>query len=183
MFVCINAGHDRLLDSGAVGLNGLREADVTYDVMLMVTEYLENNGIAVLNVQVDDLDYICKVANRENVDLFVSLHCNAAESRQAHGFEVWTSRGETNADILATEIINCVEEVFPDLYIRKDYSDGDPDKEAGFYVLNHTHAPAVLVEMAFISNPQEEELLSNYWFKSTMAAEIARGIINYFNKM
>ena len=84
---------------------------------------------------------------------------------------------------MATEVINCVEEVFPDLYIRKDYSDGDPDKEAGFYVLNRTEAPAILIEMAFISNPEEEELLSNYWFISSMAKEIARGIVNYLNNL
>lgn len=183
MYVCINAGHDRLFDSGAVGLNGLREADVTYDAMLLVAQYLENAGIATLTVQADDLEYVCRVANSENVDLFISLHCNAAENRQARGFEVWTSRGETKADLLATEVINCVEEVFPDLYIRKDYSDGDPDKEAGFYVLNRTEAPAILIEMAFISNPEEEELLSNYWFISSMAKEIARGIVNYLNNL
>ena len=183
MYVCINAGHDRLFDSGAVGLNGLREADVTYDAMLLVAQYLENAGAAILTVQADDLEYVCSVANSENVDLFISLHCNAAESRQAHGFEVWTSRGETKADLLATEVINCVEEAFPDLYIRKDYSDGDPDKEAGFYVLNRTEAPAILIEMAFISNPEEEELLSNYWFISSMAKEIARGVVNYLNNL
>lgn len=183
MFVCVNAGHDRVFDSGAVGLNGLREADVTYDVMLMVSEYLEKNGVAVLNIQVDDLGYICRVANSEDVDVFVSIHCNAAENRQANGFEVWTSRGETKADLLATEIYKCVEETFPDMYMRKDYSDGDPDKEAGFYVLTHTNAPAVLIELAFISNPVEEELLSNYWFKDTMAMEITRGILNYFKKL
>lgn len=183
MYVCINAGHDRLFDSGAVGENGLREADVTYDVMLMVAQYLENCGAAVFTIQADDLDYICRVANSEDVDLFVSLHCNAAENRHANGFEVWTSRGETNADLVATEIYKCVEETFPDMYMRVDYTDADPDKEAGFYVLNNTNAPAVLVEMAFISNPVEEELLSNYWFKDTMAKEIARGILNYFKKL
>ena len=69
MFVCINAGHDRLFDSGAVGLNGLREADVTYDAMLLVAQYLENAGIATLTVQADDLEYVCAKAYASNASL------------------------------------------------------------------------------------------------------------------
>jgi N-acetylmuramoyl-L-alanine amidase len=68
---------------------------------------------------------------------------------------------------------------FPTLPVRGDWSDGDVDKEAGLYVLNNTDAPAVLVELAFISNPKEEAILASDEGKRMFAAAIARGVTDW----
>ena len=67
--------------------------------------------------------------------VFVSAHCNAGGGT---GFEAYTSTGETKSDGIATIFIEEVEKAFPEWRIRKDNSDGDPDKESQFYVLKNT---------------------------------------------
>ncbi len=52
-------------------------------------------------------------------------------------------------------------------------------KQAGFYVLRGTHAPAILVEMAFVSHPKDEAKLSSRRFRRTMAEGVAAGIADY----
>jgi N-acetylmuramoyl-L-alanine amidase len=180
--IFINPGHapNGNPDPGAVGQTGLRESDVAAEVGEIVSGYLKAVGYETMVYQSDSLQDICDKANTYGADLFISIHCNSFSNPNAKGMEVWTSRGETNADRLATRIIKQMEEEFPALHVRTDLSDGDPDKESGFYVLNGTDAPAVLVELAFISNPQEEELLASFEGKRMFAAAIARGVTDYW---
>ena len=119
------------------------------------------------------------VKNFSYADTFVSIHCNSAVSEEANGFEVWTSPGQTAGDDLATCIYQQIMDQFPDRLGRSDYSDGDADKEARFYVLVHTDAPACLVEMAFISNDEEAALLADPDWQDTYARAIARGVTDY----
>ena len=133
----------------------------------------------VVYIQSDSLAEICYVSNSNLCDVFVSVHCNSADNPDANGTEIFTSRGQTNADLLATDIMNQVSNTFPDLYVRADYSDGDVDREAGFYVLNNTNAPAVLLETIFISNPWEEEFINKNENRTLFAKAIARGITDY----
>jgi N-acetylmuramoyl-L-alanine amidase len=181
MRVFINPGHapGGDPDPGAVGLNGLRESDVTSDVGLMTAEYLRSAGCEVMVYQADDLQDICNQANAWGADVVVSIHCNAAESGEATGMEIFTSRGQTRADSLASYIMAQMAGEFPTLPVRADWSDGDVDKEAGLYVLMKAIAPAVLVELAFISNPEEETILASHEGKRMFAAAIARGVTDY----
>jgi N-acetylmuramoyl-L-alanine amidase len=91
---------------------------------------------------------------------------------------VWTSVGNTGADPYASWVFRTIRKYFPEMRGRVDMSDGDEDKEAGFVVLRKTIMPAILVEMAFISNPEEEQMLAMPEFRMRMAAAIAEGIRN-----
>ena len=73
------------------------------------------------------------------------------------GWEAYTSVGQTKADLIATELYKEAEKEFaPDGWkIRKDTSDGDPDKESQFYILKHTKCPAVLVENFFMDTRKD----------------------------
>lgn len=179
MLVCINGGHCPGIDPGAVGPTGLQEADVAKYLMDKTAEYLTAAGVVVITVQDDSLQYICDIANNNRCDAFISIHCNSAESPQANGTEIFTSRGTGNKDKLATCIMNQISATFPQLYVRSDYTDGDVDKEAGFYVLNYTNMPACLIETAFISNPNEEAFLRDEHNLDEMAKAIARGLTDY----
>jgi N-acetylmuramoyl-L-alanine amidase len=55
-------------------------------------------------------------------------------------------------------------------------------KQAGFYVLRGTHAPAILVEMAFVSHVKDEAMLGSARFRRKMAEGIAAGIAEYARK-
>lgn len=181
MKVFINPGHapGGYPDPGAVGPSGLRESDVAADVASQVVNYLNGAGCQAIAYQSDSLQDICTQANSWGADLIVSIHCNSFSSAAATGMEIWTSRGQTRADRLATLIMSQMAGEFPTLPVRGDWSDGDVDKEAGLYVLINTDAPAVLVELAFISNPAEEAILASAEGKRMFAAAIARGVTDY----
>ena len=92
--------------------------------------------------------------------VLVSIHSDGFGKESAHGWSVFTSKGETKSDKIATEFYNSCKEVFPKEKKRTDSTDGDPDKEAQFYILRKTHCPAILTENFFHTNKREcQEIL------------------------
>lgn len=167
-------------DPGAVGRSGLRECDVVLDICLHLAPAMRELGWVVYMTRAQD-SYVslgdrCKLSNTYNANVFISVHANSFRSPQAHGWEVFTSPGDTAADPIATRIYKSGKRTFPTITGRPDLSDGDPDKEARFKVLTGTYAAAVLVETAFISNPREEAWLADPGFRLRMAGAIATGI-------
>lgn len=180
MKVTINGGHCPGEDSGATNpITGLQEANVTHDVMQRVMYYLQQVNYETIQVQENELYQITNASNAFGADLCVSIHCNSATNTSARGTEIFTTKGETEADPLATCIMNQISSAFPDLPVRADYDDGDVDKEENFYVLRYTDCPAVLIELAFINNEDDEKLLASDQGKDDFSRAIARGITDY----
>jgi len=106
-----------------------------------------------------------EMTNAQSKAVIISLHANASQNHNGRGFEIFTSKGETLSDQYATMIGNEFKEdpILADSFaFRTDYaSDGDLDKEADFYVLRKTVAPAVLVEHGFFDNLEDATLLIN----------------------
>lgn len=178
MKVFINPGHDKTYDSGAVNQNtGLRECDVAAAIGEKVKYYLEKAGCAVQLLQSDnlfhesnyDLPCVCDTANGWPADIFVSVHCNAANT-EARGTEVECYQTMSESGALA----NCIQSQIVD-------SIGTVDRGVkempGLIVLKHTDMPAVLVETAFIDNDADAALLSQR--SDDFARAIARGITDY----
>lgn len=180
MLIAGNAGHCPGLDSGAVGPNGLQEADVTRSVTKKMLQFLAEAGLDILFIQENELEDICAVSNASSADFFISVHCNSA-SADATGMEIFTTVGQTEADDFATYVLNqlATSEPLKNLPVRADWVDGDVDKESNFYVLRNTDCPAVLVELAFISNPDEEKILGDEAQQTLIAAALARGVTDY----
>ena len=177
-------------DSGAIGKNRTYEKNINMSVGFKIANYLKSAGIDVCYTRdsdkvswpsnlSQDLVKRMQIANSYNPDVFVSIHCNSF-SANSKGFEIFTTPGQNNSDILATKIHSKVKATFPNLVYREDLSDGDVDKEAKFYVIKNSIAPATLIEMLFISNPDEEKMLNNLEFQDKMAFAIAQGIGDYF---
>lgn len=106
----------------------------------------------------------CRQLGKDNV-IVISIHANAAGHGDrwydATGWCAYTSRGNTRADALATCLYHAAQATLPGHRLRTDYTDGDPDMEADFYILRHTTAPAVLTENFFMdSHPDYAFLLS-----------------------
>jgi N-acetylmuramoyl-L-alanine amidase len=177
--VCIDPGHGGS-DPGAVGPNGVREKDVTLEVALRVVKHLQQHGVQVKLTRENDkyvsLAERCRISNNFSANAFVSIHCNSAANPTASGMEVWTSRGQTEGDKLADYLAQELQKNFSNLHLRSDMTDSDLDKEADFHVLRYTRAPAALVELAFISTPEEEKLLRSADFQEKAAEAIAKGI-------
>lgn len=129
---------------------------------------------------------ICNKVGSHNVCL-VSIHNNAAGNgmqwMNATGWEVWTTPGHTDADKLATALYNAASKYLPNSpfagtstanrLLRPDFSDGDPDKEANFYILKHTLCPACLTENFFQDNRQDvSNLLSPQGFEAIVSLHV-----------
>lgn len=116
--------------------------------------------------------------------IYVSIHVNAAGGdgkwHNATGWEIYTTKGTTKSDKLATCIYNYAKSNFKNTQkLRTDFSDGDPDKEAEFYVLKHTSCPAVLTENFFQDNKKDVEYLnSDLGFHQIVRTHV-EGILSY----
>ena len=189
MRVVIDPGHGAP-DPGARGRMS-NEADINLDVAFFLSKILSEKfkiiapmtrtGTKRLYRDNRNLDLSARpaMANRINADAFVSIHCNGAVSPEANGFEIYTTPGQNNSDKLATAIFESWKEAFPAQKKRTDYSDGDPDKEANYKVLREANCPAVLVELGFITNPNEERFLLHKVNQEIMGLAIATGINNF----
>jgi N-acetylmuramoyl-L-alanine amidase len=177
--VVINAGHTAsnsgYEDHGAVGSYSY-EGDITKAVAEIVVDDLSKVGYEALFVQNDDLNTICNISNGFNADVFVSVHCNSSESPEAHGAETfyWHTSGE------GKKLAGCIQNQLVDTFDLTDrgLKQCIPGTPTNFCVVRETDAVACLVELAFISNPTEEDLLNNNIEK--LAHAVARGISDYF---
>lgn len=180
--ITLDAGHGGK-DSGAVGVNGLREKDIALAVTLRLGAMLAAAGLAVNYTRKDDrfleLYERADLANEAGTEFFLSIHCNSASNRGASGFEVFTAPGQTDADELATFLFVEYARAFPAKLKRIDDKDGDPDKEANFLVLRRTKMPAVLFELDFISAPSVEKWLGEELNQIAMAEALCDGVLRF----
>ncbi len=92
--------------------------------------------------------------------LYISTHANASGSGAARGFEVYTTPGKTKSDDVATLLWNNAKALLgTKISYRQDTTDGDPDREANFYVIKNTKMPAILIEHLFFDNFEDASLL------------------------
>jgi len=175
MRVFLNPGHapDGNPDPGACGW-GLRECDVAKSVAELVGQYLTNAGVEVVgNLQSDSLEEVVATSNTSDADVFISIHCNAYNG-SANGTEVWYYHRSTHGELLA----DCIRNQIVDALGTADRgSKGAEPGVNGLYVLNNTGATAVLVELAFIDNAQDAQLLRDR--QDDFARAIARGVTDY----
>lgn len=113
--------------------------------------------------------------------LFLSLHANAASSNKAKGMEIFTFRGNSNSDGVATCIFNSLEKI--GWRMRKDNTDGDPDKESGFYVLREGEkigVDSVLIEYGFFTNEEEAKLMMDPEIQKQLSLLTVEGILKAY---
>lgn len=125
----------------------------------------------------NDLQYRCDVANAiKDLDLFVSLHSNAAGSgwSSARGWEIYASSpGDTaGRNIAAKAIAKRVQEAGVTVH-------GEAVKHERFYVLKNTTAPAVLIEHGFHTNKEDVALLKSADYRAKLAEAECKGILDY----
>ena len=106
-----------------------------------------------LSYRTDKANSIAKSSGKPCI--YISIHANGFSDEAAHGWEVYTSPGKTKSDEIATVLYEKADEEFPERAMRPSTVDGDPDKEANFYVLVHTNMPAILSENFFMTNYRE----------------------------
>jgi len=184
MKIIIDPGHGGKF-TGAV-CNGVAEKDINLRIALKLCDYLIAKGVMVGMTRAIDtalkgnlqesLQQRCNIEHLFKPDLFISIHCNACDNPAVHGFEVFTTPGQTDSDKYATAIFNTFKERFPGRKYRSDMDDGDPDREENFKVLRGTKGAAVLVELGFLSNDAERAWLMDAMNQRDIALVLAIGI-------
>lgn len=169
MKVVLDAGHGGN-DSGAVGSTSY-EKNLALDVAVKVKNKLVDAGVDTILTRNGDyfveLAARAAIANEQNADVFVSIHLNSA-SESATGTEVWTYPGESKDERLGRDIL--------DHLIAATGFRNRGIKYEKFAVLRLTKMPAALVELGFISNPAEEEIMKTWEYQEKASTAIAEGI-------
>lgn len=180
--IAIDPGHGGT-DCGAVGLNGTQEKTVTLAVAQKVRALLEKAGAKVVMTRQTDRDVYgpnasavdelrARVVAAGKADIFVSIHANSFTDRSVNGTATYYYRKSLYDVMLAQSL--------QDNLIKAGNLTDRGISSANFYVIKRSTMPAALVELAFISNPNEEALLKNPDFQQRMAQGIYQGIDNFF---
>ena len=180
--IYIDQGHNpQSPNAGAEG-NGFVEQDITYEIGKHLATLLRSNGnfdvrvsrpteetilgtsnASSLRIRVDE-------ANNFGADYFISLHTNASNNTSASGSEALVYSSPSVASELGKDILVWLNRLTG---LRNRGIVNRP----GLYVLRKTKMPAVLVEMGFISNPQDARLMNNS--PELFAEGIYNGILQY----
>lgn len=182
--IAIDPGHGGS-DPGAIGPNKLQEKTVTLAVAQKVQALLEKAGATVLMTRKTDVDVYgpnasaveelnarTVGANSNKADVFVSLHINAFTNPAVGGTATYYYQ-KSRYDVL---LANCIQ----DNLVKSGGLQDRGINAAGFYVIKKTKMPSVLAELAFISNPEEEKLLSTPQFQQKLAQGVVQGLDAFF---
>ena len=172
MKISINAGHTKTGAGSDAVYKGFNEGEIVRKVAKALTAQLRQKGHTVHSSTVDSaftqntyLRKVCDLANESGAELVISLHCNASAAHTGHGVECWTWRGKK----VKAAVDIC--ENLADLGFRnRGVKDG-----SAFYVVKHTKATAVLVELFFLDNEKDRALYKKHGAEK-IAAAIAASI-------
>ncbi len=182
--IFVDQGHNPQNPNAGAEANGVREQDVTYEVGVRLAELLRANPHFEVRLSrnspteqlgtsnATSLAARVNAANSWGADYFISLHCNASTVTTASGSEAYVYRVGSAAYYLGEQILSGLH-----------YATGLPNRgvrtNPGLYVLRRTTMPAVLVEMGYLTNPYDAELLSTD--PQSFARGIYNGIVDYLN--
>ncbi len=171
-YIMLDPGHGGS-DCGALRDN-INEKDIVLDISKRVEKMLNKKGYIVATTRDDDkyvsLQERVDMSEVFNPDIFVSIHVNSSNSSTPYGIEThyYKDNSLTLAKNMHAAMLNNINSKDRGLFKSK------------FYVINHTSAPAVLLEIGFISNPQERAQLVTESRKNATAKAIVEGIDAYF---
>jgi len=184
--IVLDPGHGGC-DPGAVSRAlGLTEKEVNLDVALRLARILERCGWKVVLTRTTDRDVSwanspdrvelqarVDVARVNGATIFISIHCNASVYGDTRGSSLHWNKTD---DLELARALAVSTELFQQEL-------GIPQRgivESNFYVLRYSSMPALLVEMAHISNVQEATIFADPGCRQRLAEAMARGIERYF---
>ena len=183
--IYIDQGHNpSSFNTGAEG-NGFYEQDITYEVGVLLYDLLAadpdftpklsrpSSDTILGSSNASSLTARVRDANEWGADVFISLHTNAAINARASGSEALVYSTDSQVAVgLATDILE-------ELNLVTGLRNRGIIERPGLYVLRRTNMPAVLVEMGFITNSYDAELMA--YSPGLFAEGIYRGIVKYFS--
>ncbi|MCR4428270.1 MAG: N-acetylmuramoyl-L-alanine amidase [Caldiserica bacterium] len=186
--VVIDPGHGRttpegFYDGGAIGPSGTKESTINLDIALRLRTLLEGAGIQVIMTRTaendpstPDLPGRVAIAEASHADLCLSIHNNSTTNPEVGGTETYYAypKALPLAKLVQEELVNALG--------RKDRGYRIPTWKMTM-VQDIKSIPAVLTEVMFISNPEEEKLLLDPNIRQKTAEALFRAIMRYLSTL
>ena len=175
MIICIDAGHGGS-DPGAT-LVSRKESNDVLKMALAVGKILTTQGVKVVYTRTIDKDITinerCNISNKNNADYFLSIHRNSSYT-EAKGYEIWVhSKASRSTQSKAKKILNNIVSVDTRKGVNRGVKKGAVSY-TDFGINRLSNAPSALLELGFISNPDDNGVFDKYFDK--LAEAIAKGL-------
>jgi len=168
--VIVDAGHGAF-DTGARAVSGSPEKLLTLDTAERLTRILRRKGFHVVETRPREyfvpLGRRTDISNRTSGSIFVSIHYNSSPRPSARGIEIYYYNARSRR--LAGNILRQTLRAYP--AVNRGV------KRNTYYVLTHNRRPAVLCELGFLTNPQDNRYAQNRSYRQRLAEGIAAGIM------
>lgn len=189
--IVLDAGHGGV-DPGKVGTAGTLEKDINLAVAAELKVLLEDSGMTVIMTrETDDGLYAADSSDKKREDmknrvkviaeaepaLAVSIHQNSFTSADCKGAQVFYYKDSETGRVLAETLQDSFLEVLSDGNTRQAKPNGE------YYLLRKAPCTIVIAECGFLSNPEEETLLTTAEYRKKVAEALHRGILQYLEKM
>ena len=187
--VVIDAGHGGV-DPGAVGKGKVLEKDVTLAVSKRLQTLVQQSGAKTIMVREDDSDLgtsqgllkrkredlarRIQLAMDAQAEVYISIHANSFSDAKLTGAQTFYHSDSPEGKLLAQSI----QQELNSMTNGKRVIKGNQD----IYVLKKAHQAAVTVELGFLSNFAEEQLLATPEYQQKLAVAIYQGLSDYFSK-
>ncbi|MFC4075376.1 N-acetylmuramoyl-L-alanine amidase CwlD [Salinithrix halophila] len=187
--IVIDPGHGGR-DGGAVSATGLLEKNVSLAIALSLRDYLQEAGAMVIMTRETDRDLAdehvksrksqdlirrAELVKKSRADAFISIHLNAIPSPRWKGAQTFYYPTLEANKKLAVAIQS---ELKRNLENTKRLA-----RHSGeVYIMRTSPIPSALVEVGFLSNPEEAEMLRNTSYQKKLAAAIYHGIMLYYSR-
>ena len=187
--ILVDAGHGGI-DSGMVGIEGLKEKGINLEIAIKLKAVLEKRGFTVMmtreedkglykdntqNMKAQDLQNRIAMIKEYAPVLSVSIHQNSYPEEYVHGAQVFyyngSSGGEQLAGLIQTQL---VQDLDPENHRQIKPNDS-------YYLLKKTKGTIVIVECGFLSNAAEAGKLCDEAYQDRVAWSIHKGILQYIN--
>ena len=190
--VRVDPGHGSPLptggtDPGAVG-NGVQEAECVLEVSKLVAAMLRSQDVAIDMTRTTDVgptsDARSKLLKQLGVNCSVSVHANA-HTTTADGCEIFVSAFNPESRRLGELIVEEYSQWVRGIGLRKPAVRTrltSNDTADYYYFIRHPQSvgiPAVLVEVGFVTNPQDAAVLASFWGRFAIAYAISKGVLRW----
>ena len=211
--IVVDAGHGGH-DTGTIGPDGLTEKALVLDVSLRLGKLLEDRmGAEVVYTRDDDtfvpLETRTAIANKEQADLFISIHANSSRDPEARGEETYYLNFTSSPDALevaarenavSEKSIHELQDLVKRIALKEKIEESREFasdvqqslwttagkgtrnrgvKKAPFIVLIGANMPSILAEISFLSNPGDEQKLETPEYRQKIAEALYRGLAKY----
>ncbi|RLL42789.1 N-acetylmuramoyl-L-alanine amidase [Oceanobacillus piezotolerans] len=172
--IVVDPGHGGN-DSGAIGIGGVYEKNIVTSTANRVVQSLQNAGANVILTRYGDyyvsLEERVRISNSNYTDAFISIHYNAFPYYSVQGINTYYygSAGR----LLAQNVHASVNSSVP--------LNNRGIQQADYHVIQNTYAPAILMELGFITNPYDLSIVQTTGYQQNVANAITTGLINFFN--